>query len=116
MKKQLLLVVLMLLVTTLSFSQDLKTTFVDNTVTNQVSTTIVDNEINSKLFPCPVLNVVTVTSDQIIKSVSIFSILGQHRETIQTNDYSLSINMTKYNSGIYLIIINEKQTLKLYKQ
>jgi len=116
MKKQLLLVVLMLLVTTLTFSQDLKTTFTDNTVINQVSTTIVDNEINGKLFPNPVFNDVSVTSDQIIKTVSIFNIVGQHKETIQNNTYSLTLDMSKYEKGIYLIIINQRQTLKLYKQ
>ena len=76
-------------------------------------TGIKDNslDVKTKLFPNPATNTVFIKSDNVIKSYKIKSLQGQTIEQLATNTNLLSIDISKYTNGIYLItLITDKGT------
>ncbi len=60
---------------------------------------------NISIFPNPVINEITITSETLVDQVSIFNISGQEVFTRNTNSKSLSTDISHLNSGVYLIKI-----------
>src|SRR5690606_17041794 len=83
-------------------------------------TGIKDNSLAFKtsLYPNPATNTVFIKSDNVIKSYKIESLQGQTIEQLATNTNLLSIDISKYTDGIYLISLttdNGTTTKKLIK-
>ena len=72
-------------------------------------------------YPNPTTGVITVKSNGTIKSIDVYSITGAKilsRPNI-TDNASKEINLSNYNNGIYIIIVNDgakNHTLKVTKQ
>lgn len=69
--------------------------------------------------PNPVLNILNVRSNETIKNISIYNLLGQLLFTQDKNENEFSIDFTNYATGNYFITVvneNSKQTFKVVKK
>ncbi len=74
------------------------------------------NEV--KLYPNPVNDVLNITFDNEIKSVSMYNLLGQEVMTKSVNSNDTSLNISDLKSGTYLVKVtsnNEVKTAKIIK-
>ena len=74
------------------------------------------NKVAIKYYPNPVKDILTISSNEKISSISIFSVAGQ---LIKTNKDASTIDMSGLSTGIYLIKSNigsETQTFKVIKK
>ena len=64
-------------------------------------------------FPNPVKDILNVTSNEEIKSIEIYNILGKQVDFIQNiNAMQFSLNVLNYSQGLYLMNINNTKTIK----
>lgn len=73
-------------------------------------------KVSLKYYPNPVKDVLNISSDQKINSISIYNVAGQ---LIKSNKNANSIDMSQISTGIYLIktnIGNEEQIFKVIKK
>ncbi len=65
-----------------------------------------ENQPGFRVFPNPVSDNLNVESDQIFNRISVFNLLGSKIvEETGFNDYSVSLNITHLNQGLYIIKI-----------
>ncbi len=92
------------------------------TAINCPSTTLADGnfEINKlKIYPNPVNDILSISSDNEIAVVSIYNLLGQEVLSKSVNNHETSINITNLPAGNYLVKVtsgNETKTAKIIKK
>ncbi|WP_310555840.1 CotH kinase family protein [Flavobacterium sp.] len=78
------------------------------------------NTINTSLFPNPVVDVVTIQSNQELALIEIFDISGKKVHTAYLNSNRAQINMSNMMSGFYIVKIldsnGKMETQKIVKQ
>lgn len=70
------------------------------------------------VFPNPVDNLLTISSREILKSVSIYNTIGQEIIHLNPNQKELNMNTTPLNTGVYFLKLNtekESRTIKIVK-
>ena len=55
------------------------------------------------MFPNPTSDNVTITAKSIIESVSVYNVLGQEVMTTSPKADSVTINISDFQSGVYLV-------------
>lgn len=74
---------------------------------------------SASIYPNPVQNVLHINSNEIIDSVTIYTITGQKVSSVTSNDTNREINVTALSAGVYLVKISSngtEETLKVVKQ
>lgn len=77
------------------------------------------NKIGLKYYPNPVTNVINLSAEQNLSSISIYNIMGQNVMDKVLNVSTAQIDMTELNAGYYFIKVafgNESTTIKVIKQ
>ena len=70
-------------------------------------------------FPNPVQDLLFIDSESVIKTVSVFDLLGQKMIETTTNETKLEINLAAFRSGIYRVTVtsdNERTTFRIIKE
>jgi len=67
------------------------------------------NESNVALYPNPVSDNLIVKSNEIIKKIEIYNLIGQKIETIEKCETEINVDVSNYNNGLYILKI---KTLK----
>lgn len=98
-------------------ANDLSTTIVSSPF-EQVSTTIPQDEIVTlNVFPNPTVDVINVVSVIEINSVKVINTIGQTVNVINgINDNSVVIDMNNFDNGIYFIVIDDLEIVKVIKK
>lgn len=80
-----------------------------------LSTEIFDTVDNTKIYPNPATGFVNIISkDQVLENIKIFNRIGQVvYEKSQIRDFNLSVDVSGFSRGLYLMKINDKTTKKL---
>jgi hypothetical protein len=65
----------------------------------------IDEEIEISLYPNPASDRVMIESNSAIQSLEIYSINGQRVYQSNTNDFEVQINVSEFESGVYLVKI-----------
>ena len=73
-----------------------------------------DEEVSPGLRPNPTQSYVTITDDS-IKNVKIYSVLGNILFDEEVNSNELKVDMSCYNKGIYVIQVVTETETKSYK-
>lgn len=74
---------------------------------NSATASLKDNALlNVSLYPNPATNFITVSADDTLEKVSVYTILGKTVKTISVNNSSIHIDISDLNSGMYLIKYN----------
>lgn len=113
-----LLMTLILMVGIISVdANDLSTTFASSNF-EQVSTTVDQDEvIKLSVYPNPTTDIINVVSKAVISNIKIVNTIGQTVNTINSvNDYNSVIDMAEFNNGIYFIIIDDVDIIKVIKK
>ena len=74
---------------------------------------------NFKSFPNPVKNILNLSYDKNITTVSIVNLLGQEVLAVQPNSTNASVDMSSLTSGAYMVKLNadnEVKTVKVIKE
>jgi uncharacterized protein YjdB len=97
-----------------------------NTATDDVIITVAGTssigEINNKrmsVYPNPVSKTLNITLSSVHSAISLYDISGQQLLNINTEDLNITIDMTKYRSGVYLLRISnsgQSRVEKIIKQ
>jgi len=77
------------------------------------------NKIGLKYYPNPVTNVINLSADKNLSSVSVYNIMGQNVLNKQLNATNSQIDMISLSAGNYFIKVasgNETATIKVVKQ
>ena len=77
------------------------------------------NKIGLKYYPNPVTNVINLSAEQNLSSISVYNIMGQNVMDKVLNVSTAQIDMTDLNAGYYFIKVasgNENATIKVIKQ
>lgn len=70
----------------------------------------------TQIFPNPVINKVTLISQEVISYISLSNILGQTITTKSINSSSYSFDMSSYSKGIYFLkIVNDNGNFRIKK-
>lgn len=56
-----------------------------------------------KIYPNPANDQITITSDNLIQKVEIYNMMGQRVYSAETNEASLSLNVSLYKNGLYTV-------------
>ena len=88
----------------------------DNLEQNEV---IISDAVTA--YPNPTTGIVTVKSDKGIKSINVFSITGAkiYSNSDIKDEASKEIDLSNFNSGIYIIVVNDgikNHSIKVSKQ
>jgi hypothetical protein len=84
-----------------------------------VLTAITDGNENLQYFPNPVERNLEIRSNNLIHTVQIEDMQGKILNTIQPNEYTLSIDMSGFSGGIYILTIaseNRMEHIKVVKR
>ena len=87
---------------------------------NETSLGISDLEksnLSLTLYPNPTTNVLNiVTNDNVIDSIQVFNLQGQMLlAKTYANEHNITIDLSRYSNGIYLIHVNHQQNFKVVK-
>jgi beta-glucanase (GH16 family) len=76
-----------------------------------------EKETNLVLFPNPATNEITLkTNENLLGStVSVFSLLGQELDSLILNSEEITLNLSNYQSGIYILKVNSATGIQSYK-
>lgn len=76
-----------------------------------------EKETNLVLFPNPATNEITLkTNENLLGStVSVFSLLGQELDSLILNSEETTLNLSNYQSGIYILKVNTPTGIQSYK-
>ena len=76
-----------------------------------------EKENNLVLFPNPATNEITLkTNENLLGStVSVFSLLGQELDSLILNSEETKLNLSNYQSGIYILKVNSPTGIQSYK-
>ncbi|HNU13972.1 MAG TPA: T9SS type A sorting domain-containing protein, partial [Chitinophagaceae bacterium] len=75
--------------------------------------------INSIVYPNPTSRILTITvgdKNLIGTMASIYDMNGRLIESIKISAQSQTVDISRYTNGIYLIRLDNKETLKVIKQ
>jgi hypothetical protein len=77
----------------------------------------VDKSTNLVLFPNPASDEITLKSSGNLlgATISIHSLLGQELETFTLNTEETTLNISNYQSGIYILKVNSQEGIQSYK-
>jgi hypothetical protein len=64
---------------------------------------------NSKLYPNPANDFITIESYDIITSVSIYNSAGEIMEQKTLNSKEFNLNLDDYNNGLYLVKVTSEK-------
>jgi hypothetical protein len=70
-------------------------------------------------YPNPVNNIFTITNNNAIEAVSIYTIMGQQVSTKSVNNTNATVDFSALNSGIYFVKVqigNTQKSIKVVKQ
>ena len=86
-------------------TSDLGTVFYDNLYLHKNTVLDVANHkvVTAKLFPNPATNILNIQANSVIESVSIFNVLGQEVVSIKGSEELVSVDVSSFNSGIYVV-------------
>lgn len=95
--------------------------FIDNVkvVATDTITSVNENYLETKMYPNPVNNILTISAEEEIQSISIYNILSVKVMEAVINNKETVIDLSKLESGMYLIEIqsnNDKSTKSLIKK
>ena len=93
--------------------------FLYETATLTITTATGVNQIaknNIKLYPVPVVDVLNIKSEKLIKEIVVYSITGNKIATQQPNATQCTINLGKYQSGVYIIYIKDVENNRIVKK
>lgn len=68
-----------------------------------------------KLYPNPVIDLVTISSSEEMTRVELVNMLGQIIHTINANELETTIDMSRYASGSYIIRVSIDEKIKTFK-
>jgi len=77
------------------------------------------NAVKTKIFPNPTSKSVEIQCDSVISLIEIFDIEGRKIETIINDGLSITVDLTDYQSGVYLLKIKTDfgvRTEKIFKK
>ena len=69
-------------------------------------------DINVKLFPNPANESIQIEADNRIDNIAIYSVDGKLCWTSQPNETEVKLNISDFNSGLYLVRIQSKEVTK----
>lgn len=92
--------------------------FIDNVkvVATDTITSVNENYLETKMYPNPVNNILTISAEEEIQSISIYNILSVKVMEAVINNKETVIDLSKLESGMYLIEIQGKneKTIKTF--
>ena len=72
------------------------------------------------MYPNPATSVVTLDASQEIAMIQIMNLLGQNVSTLEVNNTSSTINVSQFNTGVYIAKVvfsnGNVQTIKFIKE
>ena len=69
-----------------------------------------------KLYPNPVIDLVTISSTEIITKIEVVNMLGQLVFSDEINEIETNIDMSRYATGTYLVRVSaEDNKIKTFK-
>ena len=68
-----------------------------------------------KLYPNPVIDVVTISSTEIMTNVQVINMLGQIVFSKSINENETTIDMSRYSSGSYIVRVSVEEKTKTFK-
>ena len=72
--------------------------------------------INSiKLYPNPVVDIVTISSTEMMTNIEVVNILGQIVFSKSVNENETTIDMSRYSSGSYIVRVLVDEKVKIFK-
>ena len=76
-----------------------------------------EKENNLVLFPNPATDEITIKTNGNLKgaTISISSLLGQELEKFTLNSKVKTLNISNYQSGIYILKVNSQDGIQSYK-
>ena len=77
------------------------------------------NLASSLVYPNPVKDVFTISNDKDIKTVEIYTILGQKIKSIACNKKKVLIDLSQYSTGVYLLHVkkaNRNEYIRVLKE
>jgi len=85
-------------------------------ITGNTTLSIEDNIIKGfELYPNPVKNVFNITTQEQIKEVDVYNLLGQLLKQQEVNNDEITVNVKELSAGIYFVKIKTDKTLKSVK-
>lgn len=89
-----------------------------NTANLSVTTVGINNiELNSfEISPNPTTGIITINATDVIKKVEVFSVTGQKLLAETPNKSKLILNMTAFNTGMYIVKVNNTHVTRIIKQ
>lgn len=76
-----------------------------------------DIELNSfEISPNPSTGIITIHATDIIKKVEVFSVTGRKLLAETPNKSKLTLNMTTFNAGMYIVKVNDTYVKRVVKQ
>lgn len=86
-------------------------------IQNESTLSVANKEsITTNLYPVPVKTNLNIDSSTIIKSASIFNILGNNILSISPNKKAFEVNMSELKSGIYFLILQTVENKYISKK
>ena len=70
-------------------------------------------------YPNPTKDIVTISAQQEINSVTLYNILGQEVKTVSGGDNSVTVNLSEFATGHYIAKVvagNSNESIKIIKQ
>ena len=68
-----------------------------------------------KLYPNPVIDVVTISSTEIMTNLEVINMLGQIVFSKSINENETTIDMSRYSSGSYIVRVSVEEKTKTFK-
>ncbi|MFY8180216.1 MAG: T9SS type A sorting domain-containing protein [Flavobacterium sp.] len=68
-----------------------------------------------KLYPNPVIDIVTISSTEMMTNLEVVNILGQIVFSKSVNDNETTIDMSRYSSGSYIVRVLVDDKVKIFK-
>lgn len=78
-----------------------------------------NNSLNLSTYPNPTKDVVTISAQQEINTITVYNILGQQVKTVSGDSNSVSINLSEFATGHYIAKVvagNSSESVKIIKQ
>ena len=68
-----------------------------------------------KLYPNPVVDIVTISSTEMMTNLEVVNILGQIVFSKSVNENETTIDMSRYSSGSYIVRVLVDDKVKIFK-
>ena len=97
-----------------------QTYYWDNLVQVEVLDVNENDLVDIAMYPNPATSVVTLDASQEIAMIQIMNLLGQNVSTLEVNNTSSTINVSQFNTGVYIAKVvfsnGNVQTIKFIKE